>query len=175
MLFRSVHNDFFIGENSDVTIVAGCGIDNCGNRDSEHDGIHRFYVGRNAKVKYVEKHYGSGEGAGRRILNPVTEAYLEDGSSMEMEMVQIKGVDSTDRTTIAELKKNARLVVCERLMTYGDQHAISTYKVVLQEEGGSADIVLSRRSLKRISQSLAMLLRMSTDTSATANSTSAKS
>ena len=125
----TVHNDFFIGENSDVTIVAGCGIDNCGNRDSEHDGIHRFYVGRNAKVKYVEKHYGSGEGAGRRILNPVTEAYLEDGSSMEMEMVQIKGVDSTDRTTIAELKKNARLVVRERLMTHGDQHAISTYKI----------------------------------------------
>ncbi len=144
---ETVYNDFFVGENSDVTIVAGCGIDNCGKWDSEHDGIHRFYVGKNAKVKYVEKHYGSGEGEGRRILNPVTEAYMEEGSSLEMEMVQIKGVDSTDRTTIAELKKNARLVVHERLMTHGEQQAISTYKVVLQEEGGSADIV--SRSIAR--------------------------
>ena len=138
---ETVYNDFYIGENSDVTIVAGCGIDNCGVQDSEHDGIHRFYVGKNAKVKYVEKHYGSGEGIGKRILNPVTEVYMAEGSSMEMEMAQIKGVDSTERTTIAELKKDARLVIRERLMTHKDQYAISIYKVTLQEEGGSADVV----------------------------------
>lgn len=146
-LKETVYNDFFIGEGSDVTIVAGCGIDNCGVQDSEHDGVHRFYVGKNAKVKYVEKHYGSGDGTGKRILNPVTEMYMEEGSSVEMEMAQIKGVDSTNRTTLAELKKDARLVVRERLMTHGEQHAISTYKVTLQEEGGSADVV--SRSIAR--------------------------
>lgn len=141
------YNDFYIGENSDVTIVAGCGIDNCGVQDSQHDGVHRFYVGKGAKIKYAEKHYGSGDGLGKRILNPVTEVYMEEGSSMEMEMVQIKGVDSTERTTIAELKKDARLVVRERLMTHGEQYAISIYKVTLQEEGGSADVV--SRSIAR--------------------------
>ena len=146
-LKETVYNDFFVGEDSDVVIVAGCGIDNCGSQDSEHDGIHRSYVGKNAKVKYVEKHYGSGDGQGKRILNPVTEVYMEEGSSMEMEMVQIKGVDSTERTTIAELKKNASLVVRERLMTHGSQRALSIYKVLLQEEGSSADIV--SRSIAR--------------------------
>lgn len=146
-LKETVYNDFYIGENSDVTIVAGCGIDNCGVQDSQHDGVHRFYVGKGAKIKYVEKHYGSGDGLGKRILNPVTEVYMEEGSSMEMEMVQIKGVDSTERTTIAELKKDARLVVRERLMTHGEQYAISIYKVTLQEEGGSADVV--SRSIAR--------------------------
>ena len=98
-----VYNDFHIGENSDVVIVAGCGIHNCGDQDSEHDGIHRFFVGENAKIKYVEKHYGEGEGRGKRILNPVTEVTMEANSSMEMEMVQIKGVDNTDRVTRADL------------------------------------------------------------------------
>lgn len=136
-----VYNDFFIGENADVVIVAGCGIDNCGAQDSQHDGIHRFFVGRNAKVKYVEKHYGSGAGSGKRILNPVTEVYQEPGSSVEMEMVQIKGVDDTERTTKAELKENAKLIVRERLMTHGDQRAISVYTVALNGEGSSADVV----------------------------------
>ena len=138
---ETVYNDFYIGENCDVTIVAGCGIDNCGNQDSEHDGIHRFWLEKNARVKYVEKHYGSGDGSGKRILNPVTEAYLAEGSAMEMEMVQIKGVDSTERVTRAELKKGASLVVRERLMTHGEQQALSVYKVLLQEEGASADVV----------------------------------
>lgn len=146
-LKETVYNDFYIGENSDVTIVAGCGIDNCGTQDSEHDGIHRFYVGKNSKIKYVEKHYGSGAGVGKRILNPVTEVYMEEGSSIEMEMTQIKGVDSTERTTVAELKKDARLTVRERLMTHGEQYAISIYKVTLHEEGGSADVV--SRSIAR--------------------------
>lgn len=136
-----VYNDFYIGEDADVTIVAGCGIDNCGTQDSEHDGIHRFYVGKNAKVRYVEKHYGSGEGSGKRILNPGTEVYMEENSSMEMEMVQIKGVDDTERTTTAELAQGAKLVVRERLMTHGNQRAISVYEVDLNGAGSSADVV----------------------------------
>ncbi|MCR4961999.1 MAG: SufD family Fe-S cluster assembly protein [Lachnospiraceae bacterium] len=140
-LKEAVYNDFFIGENADVVIVAGCGIDNCGNQDSEHDGIHRFYVGKGAKVKYVEKHYGSGNGTGKRILNPVTEVYMEEDSSMEMEMVQIKGVDDTERVTKSELAKGASLVVHERLMTHGDQRAISTYTVNLNGDGSNADVV----------------------------------
>ena len=140
-LTELVYNDFHIGEGADVFIVAGCGIDNCGNANSEHDGIHRFYVGKNAKVKYVEKHYGSGDGTGKRILNPGTEVYLEENSTAEMEMVQIKGVDSTERTTTAELAAGAKLVVRERLMTHGDQYATSKYVVNLNGEGASADVV----------------------------------
>ena len=97
-LNEMVYNDFFIGDNCDVTIVAGCGIDNCGAHDSQHDGIHRFYVGKNSRIKYVEKHYGSGNGEGKRILNPVTEVYMEENGVMEMEMEQIKGVDSTGKS-----------------------------------------------------------------------------
>ena len=140
-LTEVVYNDFYIGEDSDVTIIAGCGIDNCGNQDSQHDGIHRFFVGRNARVRYVEKHYGSGDGKGKRILNPVTEVYQEEGSTVEMEMVQIKGVDDTTRTTKAELDKGARLAVRERLMTHGHQQAISVYDVRMNGEGASADVV----------------------------------
>lgn len=138
---ETVYNDFFIGDNCDVVIVAGCGINNCGTHDSQHDGIHRFYVGKNSKVKYVEKHYGSGNGEGKRILNPVTEVYMEENSVMEMEMEQIKGVDSTERNTIAELKANAKLIVKERLMTHGNQTAVSGYKVSLNGEGSNADVV----------------------------------
>ena len=140
-LKETVYNDFYVGDDADVLIVAGCGIDNCGKQDSEHDGIHRFFIGKNAKVKYVEKHYGSGNGDGKRILNPVTEVHMDEGSTMEMEMVQIKGVDSTERTTIAELKADAKLVVRERLMTHGQQSALSIYKVTLDGDGSSADVV----------------------------------
>ena len=136
-----VYNDFYIGADSDVVIVAGCGIHNCGNQDSQHDGIHRFYVGQNARVKYVEKHYGEGDGAGRRILNPGTEVYMEKDSFMEMEMVQIRGVDSTDRDTVAKLDEGAKLIVKERLMTHGQQSAVSTYRVELNGAGASADVV----------------------------------
>ena len=138
---ETVYNDFFVGENCDVLIVAGCGIDNCGNQDSQHNGIHRFFVGKNSHIRYVEKHYGSGDGSGKRILDPVTEVYMEEGSTVEMEMAQIKGVDSTERTTIAELKEGAKLVVRERLMTHGEQHALSVYKVSLNGDGSSADVV----------------------------------
>ena len=122
-----VYNDFYIGENADVVIVAGCGIHNNTCKTSEHDGIHTFYLEPGAKVKYIEKHYGEGDGEGKRILNPGTEVYMEEGSYMEMEMVQIKGVDSTERDTKAELAAGAKLVVRERLMTHGDQHACLLY------------------------------------------------
>ena len=138
---ETVYNDFYVGEDSDVVIVAGCGIDNCGKQDSEHDGIHRFYLEKGARVRYVEKHYGSGDGEGKRILNPGTEVYMEEGSSMIMEMEQIKGVDSTERMTKAELKAGASLVVKERLMTHGSQSAVSIYRVDLNGEGASADVV----------------------------------
>ena len=140
-LKETVYNDFYIGEDSDVVIVAGCGIHNCGVQDSQHDGIHRFFVGKNAKVKYVEKHYGEGDGDGKRILNPVTEVTMEEGSSMEMEMVQIKGVDSTVRTTKAVLAAGASLVVRERLMTHGKQRAESIYTTELNGDGARADAV----------------------------------
>lgn len=140
-LKETVYNDFNIGEGADVTIIAGCGIDNCGDQDSQHDGIHRFFVGKNASIRYVEKHYGSGNGRGKRILNPVTEVYQEEGSSVEMEMVQIKGVDDTNRTTKAELAAGAKLVVRERLMTHGEQKAYSTYVVDINGKDASADVV----------------------------------
>ena len=136
-----VYNDFHIGEGADVLIVAGCGIDNCGKQASRHDGVHRFFVGKNAKIKYVEKHYGSGTGEGKRILNPVTEVYQEEGSAVEMEMVQIKGVDDTERSTVAELKDGATLVVRERLMTHGNQRAVSKYAVSLNGRDSTADVV----------------------------------
>ena len=90
-----VYNDFFIGEGCDVDIIAGCGIHNSGCETSEHDGIHTFYVGKNAKVRYVEKHYGEGYGTGKRILNPQTVVYLEEGATIQLETTQIRGVDST--------------------------------------------------------------------------------
>ncbi len=140
-LSEVVYNDFYIGDDSDVIIVAGCGISNCGSQDSQHDGVHRFFVGKNAKIKYVEKHYGGGDGTGKRILNPVTEVYMESGSYMEMEMVQIKGVDSTKRTSIAKLDADATLIVRERLMTHGSQVAESIYDVELNGDNSSADVV----------------------------------
>lgn len=140
-LTEVVYNDFYIGDDADVVIVAGCGISNCGQQDSRHDGIHRFYLGKNSKVKYVEKHYGEGDGNGKRIMNPGTEVYLEENSYMEMEMVQIEGVDSTNRTNSAELAAGAKLIVRERLLTHGSQNAESTYIVNLNGEDSSADVV----------------------------------
>ena len=138
---ETVYNDFYIGDDCDVIIVAGCGIDNCGTQDSQHDGVHRFFVGKNSKIKYVEKHYGGGDGTGKRILNPVTEVYQEENSYVEMEMVQIKGVDSTVRTTKAELAAGATMMVRERLMTHGEQSATSVYEVQLNGEGSSTDVI----------------------------------
>ena len=138
---ETVYNDFHIGENADVVIVAGCGIHNSGSSDSQHDGIHRFWLEKGAKVKYVEKHYGDGDGMGKRILNPKAEIYMDEDSVMEMEMVQIKGVDSTIRDTKADLKAGAKLLVRERLMTHGNQVAESEYIVNLLGENASTDVV----------------------------------
>ena len=138
---ETVYNDFFIGDDCDIVIIAGCGISNCGGQDSEHDGIHSFWVGKNSKVKYVEKHYGEGDGTGKRILNPGTHVYMAEGSSMEMEMVQIKGVDSTIRTSTAKLEAGAKLIVRERLLTHGDQYAKSDYVVELNGDDASVDLV----------------------------------
>ena len=140
-LTETVYNDFFVGDDCDVLIVAGCGISNCGGMDSEHDGVHRFFIGKNSHVKYVEKHYGEGDGTGKRNLNPVTEVTADEGSYVEMEMVQIKGVDSTDRQTHAKLAAGAKMVVHERLLTHGEQTAVSNYVTELNGEGASADIV----------------------------------
>lgn len=140
-LTEVVYNDFFIGDDADVTIIAGCGIHNGGSADSQHDGIHRFFIGKNAKVKYVEKHYGAGDGNGKRIMNPQTIVEIDEGGYMEMETVQIKGVDSTIRKTEAKLGKGAGVVVTERLMTHGAQTATSEFKVDLDGEGSSANII----------------------------------
>lgn len=136
-----VYNDFHIGEDCDVTIIAGCGIHNGGDLTSEHSGIHTFFVGKNAKVKYVEKHYGSGEGTGERIMNPETVIHLEDGSYMEMETTQIKGIDSTERVTKAELGNQAQLIIKEKLMTHGKQVAKTKFYVDLNGEDSSTNVI----------------------------------
>ena len=138
-----VYNDFFIGEDADVTIVAGCGIHNTGDSESRHDGIHTFYVGKNAKLRYVEKHYGAGDGNGQNVMNPTTVINMEEGSYVEMDTVQIKGVDSTDRVTTAKIAKGATLIVSEKLMTHGKQNATTKFEVDLDGEN-SATHVISR-------------------------------
>lgn len=140
-LTELVCNDFFVGDDADVTIVAGCGIHNSGPAESRHDGIHRFFVGKNAKLKYVEKHYGEGDGTGGRVMNPKTEITIEEGGYMEMESVQIKGIDSTKRETTAHLGKGAKLVVQERLMTHGTQEAESRFDIYMDGENSSTNIV----------------------------------
>ena len=136
-----VYNDFYVGENSDVTIVAGCGIHNCGEKESRHDGIHTFYVGKNAKVKYIEKHYGEGDGNGENVMNPTTIVNIEDGGYMEMETVQIKGIDSTKRVTRATLAAGAALVIHEKIMTHGSQTAETDFSVDLNGEDSGANVI----------------------------------
>lgn len=136
-----VYNDFYIGEGADVLIVAGCGIHNAGGEKAQHDGIHRFFIGKNARVRYVEKHLGQGEGTGERVLNPTTEVTQEEDSVCEMEMVQIKGVDSTLRETTVHLAASAKLIVTERLLTHGTQKARSNIDVYLDGADSSAQIV----------------------------------
>lgn len=140
-LTEMVYNDFYVGDDCDVTIVAGCGIHNGGNSDSRHDGIHSFYIGKNSHVKYVEKHYGAGDGQGSRIMNPETNVELAENSFMEMDTVQIKGVDSTERLTTAKLADGAKLIVTEKLMTHGSQTATSAFQVDLNGENSSVNII----------------------------------
>ena len=135
-----VYNDFHIGKNANVVIIAGCGIHNDHNKDSEHDGIHRFFLEEGARVKYIEKHYGEGSGTGKRILNPVTEIYQKDGSSLEMETVQIKGVDSTIRTTKGVLENDTNLVISEKIMTHGEQFAKTIFTVDLNGKNSSTKV-----------------------------------
>ena len=135
-----VYNDFYIGKNANVIIVAGCGIRNDHHKNSQHDGIHRFYLEEGAKVKYIEKHYGEGTGDGKRILNPITEVYLKKGSSMEMESSQIKGVDSTIRETKGILEEDTNFVVSEKIMTNGVQFAKTIFDVQLNGENSSTHV-----------------------------------
>ena len=136
-----VYNDFFIGENCDVEIIAGCGIHNCGDQDSRHDGVHTFYVGKNSKVKYTEKHYGGGDGRGGKIMNPETVVYLEEGSFLLMESTQIRGVDSTKRNTKIVCGKGAEAVITERLLTHGNQTAISDMEIVLDGQDAKGRVI----------------------------------
>lgn len=136
-----VYNDFHVGADADVEIIAGCGIHNSGCETSQHDGIHTFYIGKNSHVRYVEKHYGEGEGTGARILNPQTILYLEEGASVELETVQIRGVDSAKRYTRVELEAGAEAVVMERLLTHGRQHAESKMEVIMKGEGAKTQVI----------------------------------
>lgn len=142
-----VYNDFYIGENADVVIVAGCGIHNSSCETSQHDGIHTFHLSKGSKVKYIEKHYGEGSGTGDRILNPQTVVNLDEGSYMEMETVQIEGVSSTVRETNANLSKNTTLVISERIMTSGEQTAKTIFNVSLN--GKDSSVHVASRSIAK--------------------------
>ena len=136
-----VYNDFYVGENSDVVIVAGCGVHTDGEEDSQHNGIHRFFISKNAKVRYEEKHVGIGEGTGKRIIKPQTYIEMAENSYMEMDTVQIKGVDSTKRDSKAVLQANAKLVIKEKIMTYGEQYAETNFAVDLDGEDSGVDLI----------------------------------
>ena len=136
-----VYNDFYIGENCRVDIIAGCGIHNCGGEDSRHDGIHSFHVGKNSHINYSEKHYGDGDGKGGRIMNPQTVVYLDEGASINMNTTQIRGIDSTKRDTKIVCGKNAEAVVTEHLLTHGEQIAESNMEIVLDGEGARGQVI----------------------------------
>lgn len=138
---EAVYNDFFIGEDCDITIIAGCGIHNGGKEGSEHSGIHSFVVGRNSRVKYIEKHYGSGDGNGERVMNPTTIIELKEGAYLEMDTVQIKGIDSTKRVTKATLGDDATLVIKEKIMTHGKQTAETDFEVNLNGVNSGANVI----------------------------------
>lgn len=136
-----VYNDFIIGDDCDVTIMAGCGIHNCGSEESRHDGIHSFFVGKNARVKYIERHYGEGDGTGGKNMNPTTVVNIAEGGYMEMETSQIKGIDNTSRVTRATLDRDATLIIHEKLMTHGAQRADTDFSVDMNGENSSANVV----------------------------------
>ena len=136
-----VYNDFYVGDDADVVIVAGCGIHNSGDGLSQHDGIHEFFVGKNSKIRYIEKHYGQGDGKGGKVMNPKTIIHLDENAYFYMDTVQIKGIDSTMRETDADLKAGAKLEISEKLMTHGEQTAQTQFSVDLNGEGSSANVV----------------------------------
>lgn len=153
-----VYNDFYVGEGADVTIIAGCGIHNCGDQDSAHDGIHTFHIAKGARVRYVERHYGEEEGEGGNIMNPTTVVELDTDSYMEMETTQIKGIDSTYRKTTATVGENATLVIKEKIMTHGKQHAKTEFQVDLNGKGSSTNVV--SRSVAKESSTQTFLSRI---------------
>ncbi len=136
-----VYNDFIIGDDADVTIVAGCGIHNCGDKESRHDGVHTFFLGKNSRVKYLERHYGEGEGDGLRNMNPTTIVNVGENAYMEMETSQIKGIDSTSRVTKATVADGGTLVIHEKIFTHKTQHAETDFTVDLNGTGSSANVV----------------------------------
>lgn len=140
-LTDTVRNDFYIGKNSKVLIYAGCGINNCREKDSLHSGEHYFYVGENSSVKYIEKHYGEGKGRGGRVINPVTEVFLEKEAEMKIETTQIEGIDDTNRVTRAVLKEGSNLIVKEKIMTSGLQKAVTKFGVKLEGRGSSCRVI----------------------------------
>lgn len=160
-----VYNDFYIGEDADVVIVAGCGIHNCGDQESAHDGIHTFHLAKNAKVKYIEKHYGEGDGNGENVMNPTTVVHLEEGAYMEMESTQIKGIDSTVRVTEGDLKDNASFVVHEKIMTHGKQVAKTRFKVDLNGKGSSTNVVSRSVAKENSHQEFASIINGNTECS----------
>lgn len=135
-----VYNDFHIGKNANIIIVAGCGISNDGHWDARHDGIHRFYLEEGAKVKYIERHCGLGVGEGKKVLNPVTEIYMKKNSYMVMDTTQTKGVDDTIRTTKADLEENTTLVITEKILTSKDQVAKTNFEVNLNGKEASTHV-----------------------------------
>ncbi len=137
----TVYNDFFIGDGAEVTIIAGCGIHNATCSDAEHDGVHTFYVGKNAKVRYVEKHVGTGDGTGKKKFDPVTKIYLKENACFTLESTQLGGVTDTDRKTFATVGKNAQLIVKEKILTDRTDRAVTDFKVRLSGRGSRADIV----------------------------------
>ncbi|MBS7262080.1 MAG: SufD family Fe-S cluster assembly protein [Eubacteriales bacterium] len=136
-----VYNDFYVEDGAVVTIVAGCGVHNDGCGSSEHNGIHRFFVGADADVKYVEKHIGTGGGSGKRIINPRTYIELGKGSTLTMETTQIEGVDSTVRESEAILGEGAKLIIKEKIMTSGQQYAETRFKVDMNGDECAAHLV----------------------------------
>ena len=140
-LKETVFNDFYIGEDAEVTIIAGCGIHNCGEGESRHDGVHTFHIGKNARVTYVEKHYGEGDGHGKNVMNPTTIAYLDEGAFLKMDTAQIKGIDDTKRETAIVCGKGAETVVTERLQTHGTQKAESNMEIVLDGDGSRGRVI----------------------------------
>lgn len=136
-----VYNDFFVGEGADVTIVAGCGVHTDNEGEAEHDGIHRFFLEKGAHVLYKEKHVGTGAGIGLKKINPVTDMELKEDAVMEMDTIQIGGVDLTKRSTKAVLGARAKLIIHERIMTDGEEQASTDFEVEMQGEDSGVDLI----------------------------------
>lgn len=136
-----VYNDFHVKEGADVTIVAGCGVHTDSEEGSKHNGIHRFFLEKNSHVVYKEKHIGIGKGEGKRTINPVTHMYLDENSVLEMETLQLRGVDESVRDTKGVLKKGAKLIIHESLLTDNNEYAKTVFDVAMEGEDSSVDLI----------------------------------